>query len=84
MTPTILALVSGGVFIVGLVATIWNMLTFTGDMMHGVTDAFMGDFVQKSAKRVVLHLVCGVFTSAGAIGLVASLVWYIALNVTAK
>lgn len=83
MTPVSLALISAIAFIVGLVVVIWNMASFMGSCMDGFIKGFGGPTSKpmNPVKKMVIHMVGGICTGAGAIGLVASLVWYIVLQV---
>lgn len=81
MTPVSLALISALVFIVGLVVVIWNMASFMGSCMDGVIRGFggPGSKPMNPIKKLIIHVVGGVCTGGGVIGLIASLVWYIVL-----
>jgi len=68
MTPISLAIISAIVFVIGIVVIIWNMATFwkAGDL-------------KQAGDRIVVHFTAGTAAGAGAIGLIASLIWYIVL-----
>ena len=83
MTPVSLALISAFAFTVGLVVVIWNMATFMGGCMDSVIKGFggPGSKPMNPIKKMIIHVIGGAMLGGGTIGLVASLVWYIVLNV---
>lgn len=70
MTPGILALISLGVFIVGLIVIIYNFVTVlrgtVGDLNH---------------RMFIVHIVAAVVAAAGMGGLIFSAVWFLVLQI---